>query len=101
MPRQQQRDEPHPVWRWRRLYGVKQATLAREAGLHVVTLSRIENGAEPSVSNALAICRALSMRATRPISVEDVFGDGPYPEAFERAVDDLHRAVARATEATS
>jgi DNA-binding XRE family transcriptional regulator len=89
---------------WRRLYSIKQAQLAREAGLHVITLSRIENGSEPGVTNAIKLCRALSRLSGRQISVEQVFYesekarwapmDAP-TEALYKAEHEVHRAAAR------
>lgn len=88
---------------WRKLHKIRQADLARAAGLHVVSLSRIETGAaEPSVSTAIAICKALSRLADQPWSlrVEHVFGDNAQEElrrAQEAAarVVDPHRLDAR------
>jgi DNA-binding XRE family transcriptional regulator len=85
----------HPVRDWRRMYGIKQQVLAREADLNVITLSRIENGAEPSVTNAIGLCRALSRLAGREISVYHVFDD-PDDSAFYEAEREVHRAQASA-----
>ena len=85
---------------WRQLYEIKQVVLAREAGIHAVSLSRIENGAEPTVTNALNICDALSRlsRPHRDIGVKDVFyrsehGADSYAawDAREQAADEVHR----------
>ncbi|MDQ6807429.1 MAG: helix-turn-helix domain-containing protein [Actinomycetota bacterium] len=67
------------VQAWRKVYAIKQETLAREAGIHRVSLSHIERGTEPSVTNALKICDALH-RLSRPrryIAVENVFYYSP------------------------
>lgn len=95
---------------FRELHGISQTALAQAAGVHRVTLSRVERGQEePSVSTALRICRALedlsnqALKAQAPpgfdreavISVEEVFGD-PEGRWLEYAASDLRDARAAA-----
>jgi len=92
---------------WRRLYEIKQERLARETGIHAVSLSRIENGTEPSVTNALKICGALSQISGRSVLVEHVFhysdsGADIALAALQDASNEVHIVgrVARATRGT-
>jgi DNA-binding XRE family transcriptional regulator len=77
---------------------IKQAVLAREVGIHEISLSRIERGkTEPSVTTALKICEAMSRLLGRDISVEHVFyhsddGSDIAWAALSNAEDEVHRA---------
>lgn len=48
--------------------GLTQQDLAKQAGVYQSAVSRVENGTQPSLVNALKLCRALNT------SVEEVFG---------------------------
>ena len=63
-------------------YGFRpQARLSRDSGVSPSAVSRLIRGkAQPSLTVALAITRALSLRLGKPLDVLDVFSlDGSYP----------------------
>ena len=88
------------IQNWRKLYEIKQTELAREAGVHEITLSKIENGAmEPKITTALRICAALSKLSGRDVVVEHLFycsdeGSDVAQGAYRRASSDLGDGLA-------
>ncbi len=71
-------DGSNRVRNFREKQGLTQVALAESAGITRQSLSAIESGrVDPSVSIALRLSRALDA------PVEELFGDGPAPSAFE------------------
>ena len=68
----------HPLAYWRYCARISQVELARRAGIHPVTLARIERaGAEPGVRVAIRLAEGVG------VAVEDVWsGDGALPARF-------------------
>src|SRR5215218_5096529 len=64
--------EPHPLAVARKHAGLTQAELAERAGIHRVTLARLEGGTEPGVALALRLAVAVGRGVSElwPLAVE-------------------------------
>jgi transcriptional regulator with XRE-family HTH domain len=58
-------ERQHPIERWRRARGLRQADLAQKLGTHVNTVAKWENGARPRARWMPALAEVLGVEAAQ------------------------------------